>query len=106
MPSALIRPAVPTPPEPNGDAGPEPLEDAADLDQQGRGEAGSSPKKPARRKGRPAAGERCAAHKLTLPDSVFARLELTAIRRQSTASAVAAELLDRSLPRLKIVADD
>jgi hypothetical protein len=89
-------------PEPNG----EPLEDAVDGDQQGRGEAGSSPRKPARRKARPAAGEKCGAHKLTLPDSVFTRLELTAIKRGSTASAVAAEILDRNLPRLRIAADD
>jgi hypothetical protein len=106
MPAALIRPTTPTPPETNGDAGPEPFEDAADGDQQGRGEAGSSPRKAARRKGRPAAGEKCSAHKLSLPDSVFTRLELTAIKRGSTASAIASEILDRNLPRLRIAADD
>jgi hypothetical protein len=106
MPAALIRPTTPTPPEANGEAVAEPLEDAAEGDGQGRGEANGSPRKPARRKARPAAGEKCSAHKLSLPDSVFTRLELTAIKRGSTASAVAAEILDRNLPRLRIAADD
>ena len=39
-------------------------------------------------------------HKLSLPDAVFERLELIAIRRRSTVSANAAEILDRNLPRL------
>ena len=43
---------------------------------------------------------------LTLPDSVSTRPELQAIRKGSTASAIAAEILDRNLPRLKITADD
>jgi hypothetical protein len=70
------------------------------------GEANAVPRKPALRKARPAAGEKCSAHKLSLPDSVFTRLELIAIKRGSTASAVAAEILDRNLPRLRIAADD
>jgi hypothetical protein len=108
MPAALIRPTTPTPtpPEANGDAGAEPFEDAADGDGQGRGEANGAPRKPARRKSRPAAGEKGKGRKLTLPDVVFDRLVLTAIKRGSTASAVAAEILDRNLPRLRIAADD
>jgi hypothetical protein len=51
-------------------------------------------------------GEQISAHKLTLPDSVFTRLKLHAIKRGSTASAIAAEVLDRNLPRLRIAADD
>jgi hypothetical protein len=52
------------------------------------------------------AGDTSKGRKLTLPDSVFDRLVLTAIKRGSTASAVAAEILDRNLPRLRIAADD
>jgi hypothetical protein len=52
------------------------------------------------------AGEKGKGRKLTLPDSVFERLALTAIERGSTASAVAAEILDRNPPRLRIAADD
>ena len=50
-------------------------------------------------------GEKTRGHKLSLPDAVFERLELTAIKRKSTASAIAAEILDRNLPRLRIEQD-
>ena len=50
--------------------------------------------------------EKGKSRKLTLPDSVFDRLVLTAIQRHSTASAIAAEILDRQLPRHRIVTDD
>jgi hypothetical protein len=40
-----------------------------------------------------------------MSDAVFERLELTAIRRKSTVSAIAAEILDRNLPRLRIEQD-
>jgi hypothetical protein len=53
-----------------------------------------------------ATGDKGKGRKLTLPDSVFDRLVLTAIKKGSTASAVAAEILDRNLPRLRIAADD
>jgi hypothetical protein len=51
-------------------------------------------------------GEKISAHKLSLPDSVFTRLELHAIKRGSTASAIAAEILDRQLPHHRITTDD
>lgn len=108
MPAALIRPtAMPTPPEANGDAGAELLEDPVDIDGQGRGEAnGGVRRSPKRRPRAAAAVDKGKGRKLTLPDSVFDRLVLTAIKRGSTASAVAAEILDRNLPRLRIAADD
>jgi hypothetical protein len=97
---------MPTPPETNGDAA-ELLEDAADGDGQGRGEAnGSARRSPRRRPKAAAAGDKGKGRKLTLPDSVFDRLVLTAIKKGSTASAVAAEILDRNLPRLRIAADE
>jgi hypothetical protein len=52
------------------------------------------------------AGDKGKGRKLTPPDSVFDRLVLTAIKSGSTASAVAAEILDRNLPRLRIAADE
>ena len=61
---------------------------------------------PARRvRGRPLA-RRTVPVKLTLPDPEFSRLELQAIKKGSTASAIAAEILDRNLPRLRIAVDD
>ena len=107
MPAALIRPTVmPTPPEANGETSTESLDDTGDGDEQGRGEANGQPKKSSRRRTRPAPSEKSKGRKLTLPDSVFDRLVLTAIKRGSTASAIAAEILDRNLPRLRIAADD
>jgi hypothetical protein len=47
-------------------------------------------------------GEKSSAHKLILPDSVFTRLELHAIKRGTTASANAAEILDRQLPKFAV----
>jgi hypothetical protein len=106
MPTALIRPTMPTPHEANGETGAELLDDPADGDGQGRGEANGNPKKPPRRRPKPAPGEKSSAHKLTLPDSLFTRLELHAIKRGSTASAIAAEILDRQLPHHRIATDD
>jgi hypothetical protein len=110
MPAALIRPTAmptPTPHEMNEGTGGEPLEDQADGDGQGRGEANGNPRRPSKRRSRTsAAGEKGKGRKLTLPDSVFDRLVLTAIKRGSTASAVAAEILDRNLPRLRIASDE
>lgn len=44
--------------------------------------------------------------KLQLPDSVFERLQLTAIKRRSNPSAIAAEILDRNLPKLTIASEE
>jgi hypothetical protein len=40
--------------------------------------------------------------KPSLPDGVHDRLQLVAFQRRTSASAVAAEILDRNLPRLRI----
>jgi hypothetical protein len=40
--------------------------------------------------------------KLSLPDSVHFRLHLVALQRGKSASEVAAEILDRNLPKLRI----
>jgi hypothetical protein len=106
MPAAMIRPTSTTPPESNGNPGGEPIEDPAEGDGQGRGESNGNPRKPPRRRSKPTAGEKASAHKLTIRDSVFNRLELHAIKRGSTASAIAEEILDRQLPRHRIVTDD
>jgi hypothetical protein len=106
MPAALIRPTSATPPERDGNPGGEPIEDPAEGDSQGRGEANGNARKPPRRRPKPTAGEKASAHKLTIRDSVFNRLELHAIKRGLTASAIAEEILDRQLPRHRIVTDD
>jgi hypothetical protein len=97
---------MPTPPEVDGETSTDLLDDPADGDGQGRGEVNGSARKSPRRRPRPAAGEKSKGRKLTLPDGVFDRLVLTAIKRGSTASAIAAEVLDRNLPRLRIASDE
>jgi hypothetical protein len=57
------------------------------------------------RRADPAAGEKSKGRKLTIRGSVFARLELQAIKKGLTVSAVVVELLDREPPRHRIVAD-
>ena len=108
IPAGLIRSTV-MPPEPlNGHAGDDLADgspEAAEANGQGGPSPATSPRPRARSRRKPAAGEKASAHKLTLPDSVFARLELQAIKRGSTASAIAAEILDRNLPYHRIVTD-
>jgi hypothetical protein len=92
LPSTLIKPTLPDAPvaEPTEDQG----------DDQGRGVV-VEPKKPRTRKMLVAGGE-TKGRKLSLPDSVFDRLQLAAYQRRKTMSAVAAEILDRNLPKLRI----
>jgi hypothetical protein len=98
--SALLRPSTtPTQPE---QVEADPVEDQAEAEiEQGRGAVPSEPK-PRSRTRRATTGGETRGRKLSIPDSVFDRLQLTAIQRRKTISAVAAEILDRNLPRLRI----
>jgi hypothetical protein len=46
--------------------------------------------------------EKTKGRKLHLPDDVHDRLQLLAFQKRSTISAVAAEILDRNLPRFRL----
>jgi hypothetical protein len=81
-----------------------PADDQGGATEQGSDTAGTVPKPRPRRRRVPAGGAG-KGHKLTLPDAVFERLELTAIKRRSTVSAVAADILERNLPKLRIEQD-
>jgi hypothetical protein len=104
MPNALIRP---TPHEPrNGDQVDESIEgdeprngDQVDESIEGESRGGTSPKL---KSGRAPKKEKSHGRKLTLPDSLFDRLQLYAIKKRKTVSAAAAEVLDRNLPKLRI----
>ncbi len=96
LPQALIKPTLPE--STDGDPG-EPAESQADADQSRGGVA--EPKKPRTRRATTIGGE-TKGRKLSLPDSVFDRLQLAAIQRRKTMSAIAAEILDRNLPKLRI----
>ena len=93
MPPGLYRPAVV-----------EPVDETTGDESEGRGDAAAlvesrAPK--TRRKRVPAGGE-TKGRKLSLPDGVYDRLQLLALQRRTSASAIAAEILDRNLPRLRI----
>jgi hypothetical protein len=105
LPSTLIRPTTPPPP-----AEPEPTpvdpEDVAEpAEGQGRGEprAIATPKSRRRRPSGPT--EKTNKRGLYLTDTVWDRLQLEAIRKRTTVSAVAGDVLERNLPRLRIERD-
>jgi hypothetical protein len=99
LPSTLIRQR---PPENDQADDNESHDDGSDG--QG-GESDATPKPRTRRKRViPDAGE-TRGRKLHLPESVYERLQLLAIQRRATVSAVATDLLDRSLPKLRIERD-
>jgi hypothetical protein len=84
---------------------------AADLggdapgSEEGRG--ASVEAKPKKRRSRSnLTGKEGRGRNLNLPDVIFERLQLVAIKRRKTMSAVAAELLDRHLPKLRISGEE
>jgi len=98
----LFRPSAPA----AGDDGP--ADDPGDPgDEPGRGDAArtDAARAPKPRRKRVPAGGETRGRKLSLPDGVYDRLQLLAIRRRTTVSAIAAEVLDRNLPRLRIEQD-
>jgi hypothetical protein len=106
-----MRPTTTTPtrPEPRPDPEPQAEAEAPESDAAGQGGAPEPARtRPARRTRRDRAQSTDATkgRKLHLPDAVFERLQLLAIQKKSTASAVAADILERNLPRLRISRDD
>lgn len=97
LPSALIRPTE----------SPEPV-DVAEVEadaNEGRGAQEARSVK-TRRKRVAASSEKTSKRGLYLTDSVWERLQLEAIRRRKTnVSAVAGEILERNLPKLRIERD-
>ena len=92
-----------TPPEPEAEAdgsivGVDQVEPA---EPEGRG-ATADPKPARARTRRPPVSSTTRGRKLHLPDDIHDRLWLLARQRRKTVSAVAAELLDRALPRFTI----
>jgi hypothetical protein len=82
----------------------DPVDDAP-VAEEGRGVATEA--KPKRRRARSnLTGKESRGRNLSLPDVIFERLQLVAIKRRKTLSAVAAEYLDRSLPKYRISDDE
>ena len=96
LPSTLIQPT--------------PLEPSAEQANRNAGQ-GSEPtaleaKPQPRRRRRSTTTVEGRGHKLSLPDAVFSRLQLEAFQRRKSASAIAAAILDKNLPKLRIERDD
>jgi hypothetical protein len=98
LPAGLLRST--TPPE---TIPPEPAEDQGRGGESVRVDSAESrtPAPKSRRKRAPVGGE-TKGRKLSLPDDVHDRLWLLARQRRTTVSAVAADILDRALPRFKV----
>lgn len=79
-----------------------PVEPAGVGEGQGREETAPESRPVRARRKRPPVGGETHGRKLHLPDPIHDRLKLVALQRRTTASAVAAEILDRNLPRLRI----
>lgn len=102
----LLRPTPP--PEPDAPDGPIDGPDDAGEPAEGPGRGAAPEARAARIRARrpappPGAGTR--GRKLHLPDDVHDRLWLLARQRRKSVSAVAAEVLDRNLPRFKVERD-
>ncbi len=102
LPTGLLRPTTPHETIP-AEAPADPEHDQGDASEgEGRGVADPKPAAPkARRKRAPAGGE-SRGRKLHLPDAIHDRLWLLARQRRVTVSAVAADILDKNLPRYRV----
>ncbi len=101
---ALMRPTtLPAEAEPE-----QPLVEGEDVDapaDQGRGAEprATAAARPRRRKdAKAAASEKTNRRGLYLTDSVWDRLQYEAIRRRTTVSAIAGDVLERNLPRFRV----
>lgn len=104
LPSNLLRPTTPLP---DDEA---PAKPAAAAPQASNGaQAPAAPAEPepvkaprTRRKRAPISTEETKGFKLYLPEDIHDRLKLLAIKKRKRVSAVAAELLDKVLPRWRL----
>lgn len=99
LPQALIRPTAPLDLETD-------QAEAESVDQgegQGRGE--SRPAAKPRRRKVVTTADKTSKRGVYLTDAVWERLQLEAIRKRTNVSAIAGEVLERNLPRLRIERD-
>jgi hypothetical protein len=107
MPTQILKKTMEPPPEPESSASGDPINDPAEgeVNGQGGGEPTAPPKPRVRRK-KPATTGKVRGRKFQIPDSVFERVQLQAIRRQTNPSAVVTEILDKNLPSMRIAVDE
>jgi hypothetical protein len=83
----------------------EPGDDQADAEANGQSRGALRATRP-RRGRRVSPGGKVSGRKFQVPDTVFERLQLQAIKKRSNPSAVLSDILDRELPKLKIATDE
>jgi hypothetical protein len=84
-----------------------PLETSADGDGDANGQSrGETSRARGRRGRRVLPGGKVSGRKFQLPDPIFERLQLHAIKKRSNPSAVLADILDRSLPKHSISTEE
>jgi hypothetical protein len=84
-----------------------PHEEAIDGDGETNGQSrGDTPRARTRRGRRVAPGGKISGRKFQMPDAVFERLQLHAIKKRSNPSAVLADILDRTLPKHSIATEE
>jgi hypothetical protein len=107
MPTAILQRTIAPPPESESPSGGDLVRDPAEAETNGqsRGES-TAPSKPRTRRRKPAPGEKVRGRKFQIPDGVFQRVQLQAIRRQTNPSAIVAEILEKNLPSMRITIDE
>ncbi len=98
MPAGLV--ASTMPPETNGELDGD--QAGAEMNGQSRGGLPAG----RRRRRRVATGGKISGRKFQIPDSVFERLLLQAIKKKTNASAIVSEILNRELPQHKITTEE
>jgi hypothetical protein len=83
-----------------------PLEGSADGDSENGQSRGETSRARGRRGRRVAPGGKVSGRKFQLPDAVFERLQLHAIKKKLNVSAVLADILDRNLPKHSIATEE
>jgi hypothetical protein len=87
------------------DAGDAPPDDADHGDQGRGGEPAAEPRTARPKRKRTPAGGKITPRKYSIPDDLHLRVELHALKKGTSASAIVAEILDRNLPRHRIESD-
>jgi macrodomain Ter protein organizer (MatP/YcbG family) len=105
VPNLLIRPTSPAPQATEAEASQGELEEPVEQADQGRGDQRTSAAPKARRRRPSAPVEKTSKRGVYLSDAVWERLQLEAIRKKTTVSAIANDVLDRNLLRLRIERD-
>jgi hypothetical protein len=83
-----------------------PLEGAVDGDGETNGQSRGETSRARGRRRRSAPSGKVSGRKFQLPDPIFERLQLHAIKKRSNPSAVLAEILDRQLPKHTIATEE